>query len=236
MKKITFSLFAVAAALNFSSCSKESASKHAGCRLVSAISDTGIFATTYKIKYNNQGKPSQVTYGSMIENFTYGNGYMTVQYFQNTAPVGKDSMLLNAQGSVTYVTGTSPLSSAQPSFISFTYNADGTLATRVQQEPGQPNDTITYQWQNGDLITSTEWGIPTSYLYDQAKPAGNGDFNKFWDIVSFGAGTTITTKHFTMGTSNNPITNVVTDSLGNVTSYTVNGQLTKKYVFSYDCQ
>ncbi|XZF13618.1 hypothetical protein ACTHGU_17695 [Chitinophagaceae bacterium MMS25-I14] len=241
MKKQIFTLLA-AAACGLMSCSKGSTTKNAGCKLVSVtdgfkLSSGSMYTFTYSINYDNQGRPSVINGNSgFSKKFRYGNGYLTTQEFDNNSLLRTDSVMIDAQNHVTAVYHTDLLSSSSDTTI-FTYNTDGTLATSYDKGLGL---YTTCQWQNGDLVSSASSPAISNvnYFFDQTRLYQNGDMFKWSDMESFGIGTTVKPKHFSLGSSNGAITNFNTDSLGNVISYTV-GQGSSNatdYTFAYECK
>lgn len=188
MKKITRPAIIPILCLFLSpACSKKSSPTP--CKLIEIVDAQGPGATTYDLRYNSGGQIATImatgTNGDTLytKTFTYSTNLIMTSMI---APAGTttDSVVLNSAGLITYSLTKAPGSNS--TIDTYTENSSGQLVSSTDQVNGGAITTTTYTFAGGDLVSSFDGSVTTTYSYYTDKSFADGDPLKVAQLLATG--------------------------------------------------
>lgn len=190
-KHITLSLLAAILLFSVISCKKkkDDATPAKTC-VISGYTDSFSNANMVIYTFDLSGsKIQKITSNQAIKTFSY-NGNTIVVTTTDTAhmPMQVDSVILNGKG---MVDATFTRYGANPAYSQYkmAYNANDQLTTVTRiTGAGNPTDSTTYEWTNGDMTKQSNRVSGTiSYEYDLNHAFADGDALSFAQYGQYGA-------------------------------------------------
>lgn len=218
------------------SCSKKSSSPAQTCQIITLTDQLGTTTTTYNLTYDNSGRISTEQYVSngttTNQVFTY-IGNTEIMSTSNGTSESEDSISLNSDGLIAsdYYSN----SSGGSSVTIYTYSGTE-LQKAVLTSGGNPPQTTTYTWSNGDVVSSAGTTNIT-YSYN-AKASESGDYWQIIQLITYGS-SFIKTAHQLAGysySSNVENINYTYDNTGKITGVTgTTGTNVENITYQYSC-
>ena len=146
----------------------------------------GQLPDTTSILYNPDGTIARTENprSGRFKVFTYSPGKIVVTFDNSGVQWPRTEVLLNAQGRITRTTDIRT-GEIIASVLDMGYNNAGTLSWMHASLSG--DDTVFYQYSNGDIVKSTEGRAVVNYSYYTDKPLRDGDYTKTWQMLNYGA-------------------------------------------------
>lgn len=183
MKEKYFYHIAVIITVLFAACKKDGANKQQECR-VSSINLNGTATTNFS--YNEQGWVSVMSKGDEVTTYSYTAGGYIRQMLKANKLMEKSTTELNAQGLIQKITKQQFDLNGNVIFnliYTYEYNGNGEIVKSISKSGSNPEQTTTYTWSNGNLV-STGSGVIYSYYTD--KSSQDGDLLRITNLQAYG--------------------------------------------------
>ena len=171
MKNLFFILIFFSSVLMMEKCtckkSKLSTGSISGCRISNISGNSNGSPLNISISYNPKGTIAKANINSggsvTISDYTYRNGIVIVNNKSSSGGfLGYDSLLLNSFGKPYYLLSVDGFGDTTISVYS--YNSEGEMiASMDSYSDGDPSDSKTYQYSNGNLVSTWD-GSDSSYF------------------------------------------------------------------------
>jgi hypothetical protein len=183
--------------LFFASCKKKSDSNNnnnntgfKGCHITAIYDSSSIMGinNTTSIIYKNDGTPGTINTAGTA-NIARG-----IEYFGNTAVlhIAGDYVEIDtiniSNGMISSLTAHYFTTPESHKVSNFTYDANGQVASRIDNFGNGTADTFSYTWQNGDLLYETSRVDSFIYTYDTSFAYQDGDWMKAYQVFTLGYG------------------------------------------------
>jgi hypothetical protein len=209
--------------------------KQPNCKIINVTSSTG---DAYTVAYNSDGKISSLTSGSSVTTFAYsGNTAIATTNISGVFDSRKiittnsDGLAVNIR-TENDAAGTVWTNQAQQ------FNGTEILTSTLTSSSGGSPSVTTFTWSNGNMISATSGGSPTTTLeYDTNKPAQTGDYLHLAQLLagyevyrsknlvkSLMSGATINSFDYSFGTN------------GVISAITITGGSASTFTYQHQCQ
>jgi hypothetical protein len=177
MKKIL--LIAVMAAV-CAGC-KKTETKKTDCRIVGLYNTMD--STLNELTYDPQGRLSVTVQGSLVTTYTYSDNSVVITVNNGGIFISRATAVLNVDGLAVNVYSETPQTGTAWRNKLNVYDGQQLVRSVFTTAQKPTPDTTTYQWSNGNLISSVQGKDTTSYAYDLDKPAQPGDYLSLAQMV-----------------------------------------------------